>query len=164
MDCFSPILSSFGPSLLYFPIDFAICGYYFVILLSIAGVYILTNKVFSKSIKKHLLLFLIVGILLTSWTTIIFKASLAPPNQDILTNLSMENIRIVDFGRLSIIGGYLLSEFLDSRWCSVWFLIAFMAVRGLFLRTIESLFFIPFIIHWLVDTGSIQTHNPSLSI
>ena len=60
------------------------------------------------------------GVCLTSSATIIFKLFLAPPNKDILINLSNVELSYFNLKGLLIIKKVILYEYFHKRWCLIW--------------------------------------------
>ncbi|VAX37610.1 hypothetical protein MNBD_UNCLBAC01-1635 [hydrothermal vent metagenome] len=82
--------------------------------------------------RRHwkLLGHLAAGIALTACATIFFKLFLAPPNKDILANLTNVELTFFNLKGLMIVKNAILHEFLHKRWCLVWLFLSFLFVIG----------------------------------
>jgi len=101
----------------------------------------------DKTLKRTMAISLLLGLFIAGLPTIIFKLYMAPPNLDILPNLTMGNTRSFNANKAVIIATYILIEILHKKWCFIWVLcliLFFTRIRQFFLKEakIFSLFFI----------------------
>ncbi len=85
----------------------------------------------QKSNLPCYVLFLIT-LLIACLPTIIFKLFLAPPNSDILPNISQTGLQMINVNRLAVIFDYLGKEIIHKKWCYIWMLILIMVITKLF--------------------------------
>jgi len=94
-----------------------------------------------------LIAYILCGLIFSASATIILKLFLAPPNRDILANLSQVELTFFNLKGLLIIKDAVLFEFFHQRWCLIWIFLTFLFLIQLpkfFIKECKviSLFFI----------------------
>ena len=107
-------------------------GLVFAILLSIIILIRLWQLRRNHNTRLPYYVLFLISLLLTSLPTIIFKCFLAPPNSDILPNVSQTGLQMINIERLSIILNYVGNEIIHKKWCYIWILLLMMVVTKLF--------------------------------
>jgi hypothetical protein len=100
------------------------------LILTLVFIYLIFNKTDDKKINRSMFLKMLFGFLIAAIPTIIFQLFLAPSNNDILPNLTLNASALFTKENMIIVFNSLKKELGNREWCSIWFLILFIIITN----------------------------------